>query len=122
MKRLLLTVTAFAVLAMPMAALADPGHGKDHKGKKSHTYSHRQPPGLAKKPHGMPPGQAKKMWNRGDRLPPTYISQRYYVSDPYRYELSPAPYGYRWVRVGDHFYLAQTQTGLITQVITSLLR
>ena len=115
MKRILIAATAAFVLAAPLAAQADPGHGKD-KG------DHGTPPGLAKKPYGMPPGQAKKMWSRGERLPTVYITERYYVVEPYRYHLPPAPYGYRWVRVDDQDYLAQTRTGLIAQGVSALLR
>ncbi|MEO8112866.1 MAG: RcnB family protein [Phenylobacterium sp.] len=70
----------------------------------------------------MPPGQAKKLWRQGERLPSSYISQRYYVAEPSRHSLAPTPYGYRWVKVGDQYYLAQTQSGAISQVISALAR
>lgn len=107
MKTLLITAaTALAVAAAPAAGLAkEKGHGPH----KAH-------------PHGMPPGQAKKVWSAGERLPATYISPRYYVTEPWRYDLAPAPYGYRYVRVGDRIYLAQDETGLIRDVLTGLLR
>jgi Ni/Co efflux regulator RcnB len=70
----------------------------------------------------MPPGQAKKMWRRGERLPSDYLRTEYIVVEPRRYRLPPAPYGYRWVRVEDRYYLAQTRTGLIAQVIEALVR
>lgn len=115
-------IAAVAVLGLAATpALADPppwaGHGHGH------GNPHGAPPGLAKKPYGMPPGQAKKLWSQGERLPMGYVTQqRYVVYDPYRYDLPPAPYGYRWVRVYDRFYLAQTDTGLISQVIAGLIR
>ena len=105
MKRTLLAMAALAVAAAPAAALSDPGHGKGHKGH----------------PHGMPPGQAKKYWGKGERLPPVYITERYYVSEPWRYDLRPAPYGYRYILVDDRIYLAQTSTGLILDVVNALL-
>lgn len=81
MKTLLIMVAAaLAVAAAPAAGLA-----KNNKGQgpqKAH-------------PHGMPPGQAKKMWQQGERLPAPYLSSRYYVTEPSRYDLAPAPYGYR---------------------------
>ena len=81
------------------------------------------PPGLAKKPHGMPPGQAKKAWAQGERLPYQYYTQpRYYVPAPAVAKLPPAPYGSRWVKVGDRYYLAQTRTGVVTEIVSSLLR
>jgi Ni/Co efflux regulator RcnB len=104
MKTLLMTALAAVALgAAPAAALAKDGPKKPH-------------------PHGMPPGQAKKMWNQGERLPPIYLQQRYHVYEPARYSLPPAPYGYRYVRVGDRIYLAQDETGLIRDVITALIR
>lgn len=119
LKTHLIAAAALAVLAAPLAALADPppwaGHG--------HGKAHDMPPGLAKKPYGLPPGQAKKIWGQGERLPMAYVTERrYIVYAPYRYDLPPAPYGYRWVRVDDRFYLAQTETGLISQVIAGLIR
>lgn len=117
MKTLVITA-ALALLAAPLAAQADPppwaGHG--------HGNPHGTPPGLAKKPYGMPPGQAKKMWATGERLPMAYVSERYFVPDYGRYRLSPPPPGYRWVQVDGQFYLAQTRTGLIAQVISELIR
>lgn len=115
----LVLIAAAACLAAPAAALADPppwaggGHGNPHG----------TPPGLAKKPYGLPPGQAKKLWRRGERLPMSYVGSReYIIIEPTRYDLPPPPYGYRWVRVEDHYYLAQTRTGLIAEVIDALIR
>lgn len=99
------------------AAQAQPGH--QGKGQRVAVDG---PPGLAKKPHGMPPGQAKKIYGRGERLPMTYITERYYVVNPVAYQLAPAPFGYRWVQVDGYYYLAQTRTGLITQAVAALLR
>ena len=104
MKRILMAAAAIAVLAAPAAALADKGGHKGH-------------------PHGMPPGQAKKYWGKGERLPSVYVTERrYYVTEPWRYDLRPAPYGYRYIIVDDRIYLAQTTTGLILDVISALTR
>ncbi len=132
MKTILIAAAA-ASLALAAPAFADPGgHGHDRghdKGEKHHDVADRDdhqgawgPPGLAKKPGHMPPGQYKKMYNRGQRLPTSYISQRYYVTDPQTYHLREAPAGYRWVQVNDQYYLAQTRTGLISEVVSALLR
>jgi Ni/Co efflux regulator RcnB len=115
----LVSIAIGAALALTAyGAQAEPGkNGKDH----GHA-SAGAPPGLAKKPYGMPPGQAKKIYGRGQTLPRTYFTERYYVVNPVAYQLAPAPYGYRWVRVDDRYYLAQTRTGLITQAVAALLR
>jgi len=132
-------------LAIPSIASADPGngHGKQNgahakayapqdivRGHNGKTRGHQAmangswtPPGLAKKPYGMPPGQAKKVWGQGERLPNQYYTQsRYYVMNPSGANLAPAPYGSRWVRVGDNYYLAQTQTGVVSQMVSAFIR
>lgn len=110
MKSILITAAAALVLAVPTATIAQPAHGHD-RGK-----------GVGKAhPHGMPPGQAKKQWQRGEHIPRAYVTERtYYITEPARHRLSPPPVGYEWVRVGDDVYLAQTQTGLIAEVVRSL--
>ena len=123
MKRILLTALALS-LAIPAASLADPGGkgGGKHDQRGAGPWR-GGPPGLAKKPYGLPPGQLKKRWQRGERLPAAYYGQpRYYVLEPVRYGLRPAPYGYRWVRVDNRYYLTQTRTGLIAEIISALTR
>jgi len=110
MKKAILIAAAALALGSAGGALADPPHGKGH------------PPGLAKKAHGMPPGQAKKMWREGQRLPRTYYAEpRYYIADPVRYDLRPAPAGYRWVLVEEHAYLVRRDNGLIADVVGGLV-
>jgi len=81
-------------------------------------------PGPRKRhPHGMPPGQAKKYYAVGERMPVAYVSDRaYIIYEPARYRLRPAPAGYRWMFYGDDAYLVRTETGLVSEVIRSLLR
>lgn len=110
MKIAIIAAVAAGLLASP--ALAQPRGGNPNS----------VPPGLAKKPGGLPPGQAKKIWARGEYLPKTYIAQPNYIDDYRRYGLTPAPAGYRWVRVEENAYLTQTTTGLIANVILGLLR
>ena len=105
------------IVAVSAALLGGPAFAQPGKGN-----PHGTPPGLANKPLGMPPGQAKKIWARGEHLPKAYLDQRYYLNDYTRYGLSPAPPGYRWVRVDENAYLTQTTTGLIANVILGLLR
>lgn len=91
------------------AAFAEPpGHAKGHD----------LPPGLAKQGK-VPPGHAKKMWQRGEHLPHEY--REYQFDDWARYDLRPAPAGYRWVRVDDDAYLTEITTGLVAQAVIDLL-
>jgi Ni/Co efflux regulator RcnB len=78
------------------------------------------PPGLAKK-GGLPPGQAKKLYRRGETLPRTYWAPSYYVVRPAEYRLPPPPPGSRWMIVNGDAYLVRTETGLILDVVQSLL-
>jgi len=112
MRTLLVWAATAALVTAGTSAVADPGKGKGH-GKADHAQSH---------PHGMPPGQAKKMWNRGQRLPATYISAPYYVTDYRRYDLPPPPPQYRYVYVEERVYLVDPQTQLIRDVLNVLIR
>jgi Ni/Co efflux regulator RcnB len=79
----------------------------------------RCPPGLAKKNNGcMPPGQAKK-WDVGQRIPAGV--QVYSVPQPVIVHLPPAPYGYRYVRLGGDIVLVQVQSNLIVDIIHAIL-
>jgi Ni/Co efflux regulator RcnB len=83
-------------------------------------YGHGKgcPPGLAKKNNGcMPPGQAKK-WAVGQPLPRDV--RIYEVPRPVIVQLPPAPYGYRYVRVGNDIVLLSPQTSLVVDIINVL--
>ncbi len=109
MKRSLIVIAAFCVLAAPIA-LAAPGNGRGHDKSDG-------PPGLANKSYGLPPGQAKKMWRKGERIPNAYIVPQYFIAEPRVYHLAPPPPGYRWVVVDGDAYLVQTTSGMIADVI-----
>lgn len=80
----------------------------------------RCPPGLAKKNNGcMPPGQAKK-WDVGQPIPRGVTV--YQVPQPVLVHLPPAPYGYRYARIGNDIVLVQQQNNLIVDIIVGLLR
>ena len=78
------------------------------------------PPGLAKKNNGcLPPGQAKK-WQIGQRLPPAV------VYDPLPpglvVQLTPAPSGYRYVRVAGDILMISAGTRMVVDAIQDLGR
>ncbi|WP_194793003.1 DUF1236 domain-containing protein [Caenimonas koreensis] len=76
------------------------------------------PPGLAKKNNGcMPPGQAR--WSVGQPVPRGVAV--YSVPQPVLVQLPPAPYGYRYARIGGDIVLVQTQNNLIVDIIQGLL-
>jgi Ni/Co efflux regulator RcnB len=77
------------------------------------------PPGLAKKNNGcMPPGQARK-WDVGQPVPRGVTI--YSVPQPVIMHLPPAPYGYRYARIGGDIVLIEVQRNLIVDVIHALL-
>ncbi|MES2785795.1 MAG: DUF1236 domain-containing protein [Pseudomonadota bacterium] len=80
----------------------------------------RCPPGLAKKNNGcVPPGQARN-WQVGQPIPRGVTV--YSVPQPVIMQLPPAPYGYRYARVGNDIVLVQQQNNLIVDIIQGLLR
>ena len=77
------------------------------------------PPGLAKKNNGcMPPGQARN-WAVGQPIPRGVTV--YSVPQPVIVQLPPAPYGYRYARIGGDIVLVQQQNNLIVDIIVGLL-
>lgn len=79
----------------------------------------RCPPGLARKNNGcMPPGQVRN-WTVGQAVPRGVTI--YSVPQPVIVQLRPAPYGYRYARIGNDIVLVQTQNNLIVDIIQGLL-
>lgn len=77
------------------------------------------PPGLAKKHNGcMPPGQVRN-WQVGQTVPRGIMV--YTVPQPVIRLLPPAPYGYRYARIGGDIVLVQQQNNLIVDIIIGLL-
>jgi Ni/Co efflux regulator RcnB len=77
------------------------------------------PPGLAKKNNGcLPPGQARK-WDVGQPIPRGVTV--YSVPQPVLVRLPPAPYGYRYARIGGDIVLVRQQNNVIVDIIQGLL-
>lgn len=86
---------------------------------KQYGHGRNCPPGLAKKNNGcLPPGQAKN-WAVGQPIPRGVTI--YSVPQPVVVHLRPAPYGYRYARIGNDIVLVQTQNNLIVDIIQGLL-
>ena len=78
------------------------------------------PPGLAKKNNGcLPPGLAKK-WSLGRPLPRDVIF--YPIPPDLLGRISPAPAGYRYVRVASDILMIAAGTGLVAAAIEDLAR
>ena len=60
------------------------------------------------------------MWKQGEYLPVDYRTGHEF-EDWRRYDLEPAPPGYRWVVVDEDAYLMQVTTGLVANAIIDLL-
>ena len=85
----------------------------------NYSNSKKCPPGLAKKNNGcMPPGQVRN-WAVGQPVPRGVTV--YAVPQPVIVQLPPAPFGYRYARIGGDIILVQQQSNLIVDIIQILL-
>lgn len=138
MNRMLLATTIAAMLLAGPAFAKD--HGHDH-GSKGHGHDRGGEHGMAMHAQGIRVGEPNpngpewkregrhdngrhlgqyKHWARGQRLPSTYLEQRYYVRDYRDYGLAAPPRGTVWVQPYQsdrRFYLVQVATGLISQIL-----
>jgi Ni/Co efflux regulator RcnB len=101
---------ALAAMTVGALALASPADAHKKKYKHKHKRAHAERVVVIDR------------YVVGQRLPSRYYSDRTYYVRPSLYQLPPAPYGYEYVRVGNAVYLTQTETGMISQVISNLLR
>jgi Ni/Co efflux regulator RcnB len=80
---------------------------------------HGCPPGLAKKNNGcIPPGKARN-WAVGQPIPRGVTV--YSVPQPVIVQLAPAPYGYRYARIGNDIVLVQQQNNLIIDIMLNVM-
>lgn len=79
----------------------------------------KRDPGPA--PFQPPIREETRTWASGEHLPPMYMQPAFRLADPALHDLAQEPYGYRYVRVRDHIYLAQLETGFIRDVIPAPL-
>lgn len=85
------------------------------------TYSQgrRCPPGLVKKHNGCMPLRQARSWQVGQPVPRGVTV--YTVPQSVTQLLPPAPYGYRYARIGSDLVLVQQQNNLIVDIINGLL-
>ena len=110
----------------PHAEAEGPHRFGDHDRVVVHDYyanagrSGHCPPGLAKKNNGcLPPGQAKK-WALGQPLPPSVVYAP--VPSALVVQLTPAPVGYRYVRVAGDILMIAAGTHMVVDAIQDLGR
>jgi Ni/Co efflux regulator RcnB len=58
-------------------------------------------------------------WNRGDRFDRRYATNYRVISNPYYYNLRPAPRGYRWVQSGNDAVLIAITSGIIGALVAN---
>jgi Ni/Co efflux regulator RcnB len=64
-----------------------------------------------------PFGWGYQRYNIGWRLWPAYYGQNYWLTDPYMYDLPPAPWPLQWVRYYDDALLVNVYTGQVVDVM-----
>jgi Ni/Co efflux regulator RcnB len=64
-----------------------------------------------------PFGWGYQRYNIGWRLYPAYYEQNYWLTDPYMYDLPPAPWPLQWVRYYDDAVLVNVYTGQVVDVM-----
>ena len=58
-------------------------------------------------------------WQRGERFDRRYATNYRVISNPYYYNLRPAPRGYRWVQSGDDAVLIAITSGIIGALVAN---
>lgn len=139
MKTLATLFAGAALLAAPLAASAQPFHGGGFGGGHAAAAPAFHGGGFAGRPAGAPAfhdvgarpvgfagrgfdghgygyggGWRGGAWAVGAILPALYWDA--YLSDPFDYDLAPAPYGAHWVTVDGEALLIQDATGAVLQV------
>lgn len=129
MKRFWVTALTIGTMVSSTMVLADPwddhhrGGGYRDDGPPQRYYEPPRPPHWGPQPywnngygyhrhHDYP----VRYWHEGQRLPPEYFNDRYYV-DWRNNELPPPPYGHRWMRINGDFVLVAVASSLITQIL-----
>lgn len=70
--------------------------------------------------YAHPRGYGYQAWGVGYRVPPAYVSDRYWIGDPGYYRLPPPYRGTRWVRVGPDALLISLGSGVVVQAVRGL--
>ncbi|WP_419813995.1 RcnB family protein [Glacieibacterium sp.] len=146
MRKFILASIAFASLAMPLAAQAQPGEYRhdrreiredrrelredrrdfrrdrrefrdDRRGGYDRGYRGER---FRAGSYYHPRGYGYRSWNTGAYLPRAYWGQRYWIGNPVGYRLDYARPGTRWIRVGPDALLIRTYNGSVIRVVRNL--
>lgn len=124
MKRSIIAIVAFSLLAPGMALAQSHSRGPDD-GRRVESRHDRRPDaqgpraaGHQQRPQQQHPQyqhpqqhrQQKHSWRKGERVPPQYRQQHI---DYRRHGLKKPPRGQEWVRVDNNYALISAATGLI---------
>lgn len=107
MKRIVLALAAFSILAAPMAAQAQPGYGNQEEYRHHHRHQDQR-----SKFHKPAP---KPYWVKGKQVPAW--QRKHIVRDYHRYGLKRPGRGQEWVRVDDSYLLINVASGIIAGII-----
>ncbi|HET8750498.1 MAG TPA: RcnB family protein [Sphingomicrobium sp.] len=129
MKKLMLAAAGAAVALSPIAAT--PALARDFNGHNFNRHVQVQKRNVVKKRivknryvqnryvHNRYVQQ--RHWRQGERFDYRYAPNYRVISNPYYYNLRPAPYGYRWVQSGNDAVLIAITSGIIGAIIGNAL-
>jgi len=129
MKRILTATLALAVLAGAGSASAQPHNDQRNNHSQVQKQDNRGPQGYERRAtkrykasaYRAPKGYRAPQSRRGAVLAPAYRTQAYVV-DYRRYNLTPPPRGYQYVRTNNDVVLTAIASGVITSVILNMFQ
>jgi len=108
MKRIVLALTAFSILAAPVAAQAQSKYSSQSE------YRHRHQAGPSHKPMAHKPAP-RPHWSKGKQL--SDWKRRPAVRDYHRHGLRRPGPGQQWVRVDNNYLLVNLASGIIAGIV-----
>jgi Ni/Co efflux regulator RcnB len=128
MKKLMLAAAGAAIALSPIAAT--PAMARDFNGQNFNRYTHVQKRVVKNRivKNRIVKNRVVKNryvqarhWRHGERFDYRYAPGYRVISNPYYYNLRPAPYGYRWVQSGNDAVLIAITSGIIGAIIANAL-
>lgn len=122
MKKFILAALAATIAASPV--LADPGQGRDDRGRIEHRddrHDRNDRHGGFDR-HDRRDHADYRNWSRGQRFDSRYARNYRVIGNPRAYHLHDAPRGYRWVQSGNDAVLVGITSGIIASVLAGSFR